>query len=111
MTGAGGSGSAGEVGAAGATGASGTGGAGALDDAALAAVLLPLVGGAGNVESVEACASRLRFVLRDPALRDEPAVRAVPGVAMVLTQSGQFQVVLGARAVPVRREVHALLAR
>lgn len=99
------------TGAGAAAGGAGTDGPGAtLDDAALAAVLLPLVGGPGNVVGVEACASRLRFVLRDPALRDETAIRAVPGVAMVLTQSGQFQVVLGARAIPVRHAVRSLLA-
>lgn len=91
-------------------GGSGGQGGGPLDDVALAAVLLPLVGGSTNVAGVEACASRLRFVLREPALRDEPAIRALPGVAMVLTQSGQFQVVLGARAIPVRRAVLSLLA-
>jgi phosphotransferase system IIB component len=80
-----------------------------LTDAELAAALLPLVGGAGNVDLVTACASRLRFVLRDASARDEAAIRAVPGVVMVLTRGDQFQVVLGARAIPVSREVQGLL--
>lgn len=92
-----------------AAGASGAGGAGGLSDEELAAALLPLVGGAGNVSAVTACASRLRFVLRDGAVVDEPAVRGVPGVAMVVTQGGQFQVVLGARAIPVSRVVRGLV--
>lgn len=82
---------------------------GGLSDEELAAALLPLVGGAGNVALVTACASRLRFVLRDAQAADQPAVRAVPGVAMVLTQSGQLQVVLGARAIPVSRVVQGLV--
>jgi phosphotransferase system IIB component len=73
-------------------------------------VLLPLVGGAGNVERVTACASRLRFVLRDPGAAHEDAIRAVPAVVMVLTRGGQLQVVLGARAIPVSRAVQGLLA-
>jgi PTS system beta-glucosides-specific IIC component len=80
-----------------------------LTDAALAATLLPLVGGAPNVELVTACASRLRFVLRDASARDEAAIRTVPGVVMVLTRGDQLQVVLGARAIPVSREVQGLL--
>jgi len=81
----------------------------ALSDQELAAALLPLVGGAGNVAAVTACAVRLRFVLRDAAVVDEPGVRAVPGVVMVATQAGQFQVVLGARAIPVSRVVRGLV--
>lgn len=89
--------------------AAATSGAGGLSDEELAAALLPLVGGAGNVSAVTACASRLRFVLRDAAVVDEPAVRSVPGVAMVVTQAGQFQVVLGGRAIPVSRVVQGWL--
>jgi PTS system beta-glucosides-specific IIC component len=87
----------------------GSGGADGLSDEELAAVLLPLVGGALNVSAVTACASRLRFVLHDPGVVDEGAVRGVPGVVMVVTQGGQFQVVLGARAIPVSRVVRGLV--
>lgn len=88
----------------------GTGTAGdAPSDEELGAALLPLVGGAANVAAVTACAVRLRFVLRDAAVVDEPGVRAVPGVVMVATQGGQFQVVLGARAIPVSRVVRGLV--
>jgi phosphotransferase system IIB component len=79
-----------------------------MSDAELAAVLLALVGGASNVSAVTACASRLRFVLRDSSVVDEGGMRGVPGVAMVLTQGGQLQVVLGARAIPVSRVVREL---
>jgi phosphotransferase system IIB component len=79
------------------------------DDAALARAVLPLVGGAGNLLEVTACWSRLRLVLRDWSLADEPGLGALPGVGMVVTQAGQLQVVLGARAIPVSREVRALI--
>lgn len=91
------------------SGAGGGAAGGGLSDEELAAALLPLVGGVGNVASVTACAVRLRFVLRDAAVVDEPGVRAVPGVVMVATQAGQFQVVLGARAIPVSRVVRGLV--
>lgn len=88
---------------------SGAGPGGGLSDEELAGVLVPLVGGGANVAAVTACASRLRFVLRDASVVDEGAVRGVPGVAMVVTQGGQFQVVLGARAIPVSRVVRGLV--
>jgi phosphotransferase system IIB component len=87
----------------------GSGAGGGLSDEELAAVLLPLVGGASNVSAVTACSSRLRLVLHDPGVVDEGAARGVPGVVMVVTQGGQFQVVLGARAVPVSRVVRGLV--
>lgn len=87
----------------------GDGAAGGLSNEELAGVLVPLVGGASNVAAVTACASRLRFVLHDPGVVDEEGVRGVPGVVMVVTQGGQFQVVLGARAIPVSRVVRGLV--
>lgn len=86
-----------------------TGVGGAVDDEALADAVLTGVGGAENVVSVAACYSRLRLTLHDPALRDEDAIRRLPGVLMVLEQGGQFQVVLGPRAIPVRAAVASRL--
>lgn len=80
-----------------------------MDDEALAEAVLARVGGAENVVSVAACYSRLRLTLRDPALPDEEAIRKLPGVLMVLEQGGQFQVVLGPRAIPVRAAVASRL--
>ncbi|GIG26400.1 PTS transporter subunit EIIB [Cellulomonas denverensis] len=79
------------------------------DDRQLAETVLALVGGPENVSDVTACWSRLRLVLRDDTLHDDPALTALDEVAMVLTQGGQFQVVLGARAIPVSKQVRALL--
>lgn len=81
-----------------------------MDDRTLAETVLALVGGAENVTTVTACASRLRFSLLDPDLHDDEALTALDDVPMVLTQGGQFQIVLGARAMPLSREVRALLA-
>ncbi|HEY0187652.1 MAG TPA: PTS transporter subunit EIIB [Cellulomonas sp.] len=76
---------------------------------ALAAAVLPLVGGLANVLAVEACSSRLRLTLRDDALGQQDALQTLPGVLMVLTQGGQLQVALGARAGLVCREVRRML--
>jgi PTS system sucrose-specific IIC component len=61
---------------------------------ALAAALLPLVGGPGNVTSVAHCMTRLRLGLADRGLVDEEALRALPGVLGVVDDD-TYQIVLG----------------
>ncbi|MEU5766691.1 PTS transporter subunit EIIC [Streptomyces asoensis] len=83
-----------------------------IDSSSTAAVILPLVGGAANVRSVAHCMTRLRLGLADPALADEEALRAVPGVLGVVVDDGSYQVVLGPGAVTgVTAAFEALLAR
>lgn len=53
------------------------------------------VGGETNVKSVTHCATRLRFVLVDPAKADKEAIGAIPGVLAVVENAGQLQVVIG----------------
>lgn len=79
------------------------------DDDLLAAAVVPLAGGATNLRAVTACATRLRLVLADPELARHDALRALPGVLMVLTQAGELHVVLGMRAGPVSRAVRRVL--
>lgn len=67
--------------------------------AATAAALLPLLGGAGNIASVENCMTRLRLELHDPALVRGEALRALPGVLGVVEDGRAYQVVLGPGAV------------
>lgn len=77
----------------------GSGAHAALESAPLPAPLLPALGGAANVKAVEACArTRVRVVLADPALLDEPALRA-SGVAGVMRLTGGIvHLVLGEEA-------------
>lgn len=56
--------------------------------------LLAAVGGADNVDSLTRCWARLRFVLKDPALVDEPAIDALDEVAIAVHQRGQYQIAL-----------------
>lgn len=60
----------------------------------LAEQLLGAVGGPGNVASLTRCWARLRFVLNDPDLVDEPAIDALDDVAIALHQHGQYQIAL-----------------
>ena len=71
--------------------------------------VLDLVGGPGNVQTLTHCWARLRFVLRDPALADDDAVAALDEVAIVVRQSGQFQVALRTGLLPTYDALRALL--
>lgn len=60
--------------------------------------LLPLVGGAQNVENTANCMTRLRLTLADDALANTAAVKAVPGVLGVV-EDQTYQIILGPGAV------------
>ncbi|MEV5312725.1 MULTISPECIES: PTS transporter subunit EIIC [unclassified Streptomyces] len=77
---------------------------------AMAAALLPLVGGRENVTSVAHCMTRLRLGLADRTRVDEEALRALPGVLGVVDDD-TYQIVLGPGTVArVTPEFEALLA-
>lgn len=69
----------------------------AKDHKALAEQILPLVGGAENVQHVMHCATRLRFTLNDPdlAVSNKDTIKELPGVIDVIVQNGQFQICIG----------------
>ncbi len=62
---------------------------------ALAQDILSHVGGKDNIVSLVHCATRLRFKLKDNGKADASALKANPGVIMVVESGGQFQVVIG----------------
>ena len=73
-----------------------------------AADIVAAVGGAGNVESLSHCATRLRFQLRDGSVVDQKAVEAVPGVLGAVPQAGnRFQVVIGGAVQTVYNDILA----
>ncbi|WP_018883183.1 beta-glucoside-specific PTS transporter subunit IIABC [Paenibacillus massiliensis] len=57
--------------------------------------ILKSVGGAGNVNSVMHCMTRLRFKLKDSSLPNKEQVKQIDGVMTVVDSGGQFQVVIG----------------
>jgi phosphotransferase system IIB component len=73
--------------------------------------ILVAVGGADNVATLTHCWARLRFELRDADVVDEASIDALPDVALVVTQHGQFQVAMRARLLEVYDELVALLDR
>lgn len=64
-------------------------------DTTLGKQILELVGGAGNVNNVARCATRLRFNLKDEAKANTDAIEALDGVMSVVRNGGQYQVVIG----------------
>ncbi|MEU8616368.1 PTS transporter subunit EIIC [Streptomyces sp. NPDC048623] len=77
---------------------------------AVAAAILPLVGGAGNIDSVAHCMTRLRLGLRDRSLVQDEALRALPAVLGVV-EDDTYQIVLGPGTVArVTPEFEALVA-
>lgn len=61
----------------------------------VAAQIVNLVGGVGNVNALTHCVTRLRFVLKDPTKADKDALAKVQYVLKVLESGGQTQVVVG----------------
>lgn len=57
--------------------------------------LLEYVGGAENISAVTHCATRMRFVLRDPNKTDKEKIEDLPIVKGMFTNAGQFQVIIG----------------
>ncbi|MFE0653558.1 PTS transporter subunit EIIC [Streptomyces sp. NPDC059534] len=77
---------------------------------AIAAAILPLVGGAGNISSVAHCMTRLRLGLHDRSLVQDEALKALPAV-MGMVEDDTYQIVLGPGTVArVTPELEALLA-
>jgi PTS system beta-glucosides-specific IIC component len=74
-----------------------------------AADIVTALGGAGNIDSLTHCATRLRFQLRDASGVDQKAVEAIPGVMGAVPQAGdRFQVVIGGGVQNVYNDIMAL---
>jgi PTS system N-acetylglucosamine-specific IIC component len=63
------------------------------------------LGGAGNLLTVDACTTRLRLVLADPAAVDEAALKALGARGLVRPSAKTLQVVLGPIADQVAGEI------
>ncbi len=68
------------------------------------------LGGPANLTSVDACTTRLRLVLADPARVDEPALKALGARGLVRPSAKTLQVVLGPIADQVAGEIREACA-
>jgi PTS system N-acetylglucosamine-specific IIC component len=68
------------------------------------------LGGAANLASVGACTTRLRLVVKDQGAIDEPALKALGARGFVRPSEKDLQVVVGAIADQVAREINEAIA-
>lgn len=66
-----------------------------MDNKKLALGIIEHVGGEENIQTVTHCATRLRMTLRNNQKANKDAVNNLDGVISVITQNGQFQIVIG----------------
>lgn len=67
------------------------------------------LGGAGNLQSVDACTTRLRLIVADQAAVSEPALKALGARGIVKPSDKALQVVLGPIADAVAGEIRAAM--
>ncbi|KAI4444094.1 PTS fructose transporter subunit IIB [Schaedlerella arabinosiphila] len=67
--------------------------------------VLEAVGGSENIEMVTHCMTRLRFNLKDDAIPNDDAIRAIDGVAGVARNPGQYQIIIGTQVSKVYKEL------
>lgn len=79
------------------------------DRAMLARRYLQALGGAGNLTSLDACITRLRLTVKDPAAVDEGALKALGAAGVVKVGAHGLQVVLGPLAEIVAAEMKQIL--
>ena len=75
-----------------------------------AKVIVAALGGADNIEDVDACITRLRVGVKDPAKVDDEAFKKL-GAAGVLHVEGGVQAIFGAKAVLYKSAVLEDLGR
>lgn len=78
------------------------------DTTAMAGQVADLIGGPKNVSSVQTCATRLRFVVKDRSDVRMAQLQQTPGVVQVVESAGQVQVVIGTQVETVRDALLAL---
>lgn len=76
----------------------------------LAAKIVELVGGAGNIERAAHCMTRLRLNLKDNDLIQMDALKGLKGVMGAQIQNKQLQVIIGPQVSSLYPEVAALTA-
>lgn len=76
------------------------------DYTGLAKEVVAAVGGKENIVSVSNCMTRLRFILKDDSIPNESVIKGIKGVAGVMNQGGQYQVIIGTHVTNVIPFVH-----
>lgn len=70
--------------------------------------IIDALGGADNIEQIEACATRLRTVVLDPTVVDEKALKAA-GAYGVLASGTVLQVIVGGEADGLAMDINDII--
>lgn len=62
---------------------------------AMAAAILMALGGAGNIKSVDCCATRLRLEVEDTGIIDQPAIKKAGAIACKISGNNSCQIIIG----------------
>jgi len=81
----------------------------AEDIQAKAAAVLRAIGGAANVEALDACITRLRLFLRDDRTIDEKALKSLGAVGVVRLGHGAVQIVFGVQSELLKDEMSKIM--
>lgn len=84
--------------------------AGASDLSSESMAIIKALGGDANIQSVEACATRLRVAVKDAKTVDKGTIKDL-GATAVLEMSGGVQAVFGGKADLYSQEINQLLGR
>lgn len=76
-----------------------------------AAGYVAALGGKDNLKTIDACATRLRLELADPALADETALKQLGARGVVKAAGGSVQVVIGPEADLIADEIRQFVKR
>jgi PTS system glucose-specific IIC component len=84
--------------------------AGASDLSSESMAIIEALGGDANIQSVEACATRLRVAVKDAKTVDKGTIKDL-GATAVLEMAGGVQAVFGGKADLYSQEINQLLGR
>ncbi|HEX8537283.1 MAG TPA: N-acetylglucosamine-specific PTS transporter subunit IIBC, partial [Cystobacter sp.] len=73
------------------------------------AAWLNALGGASNIQTVDACTTRLRLTVADNARIDEPALKSLGSRGIIRPAPGSVQVIIGPQADQVSSEIQDVL--
>ena len=83
---------------------------GLSDNAYKARQFTKAIGGLDNVTNIDACITRLRLTLKDPAVADESVIKALGASGMIRVGEKNLQIILGPQAEIIAGEMKKIAA-
>lgn len=74
-------------------------------------LVMNALGGMANIETVDACASRLRVAVVDNTLVDEKELKALGAAGLVKLGGGSVQVIFGGKSQNIRDEIRMIISK